>query len=134
MVTHDVNEKNRHKMLERIKKNTSKIMKQKNMFNISNRMRISKYKMAFGKGYTPNWTNKIYTVHSIQPTVPVTYFLKYHNGEVPKGRFNEQQLNKFNVGDVYLVNKNYNESVIAARALARLCGKYDTSIAEAGLI
>lgn len=26
--------------------------------------------------YTPNWKNKIYSVHRIQTTVPVTYLLK----------------------------------------------------------
>ncbi|MFP3026872.1 MAG: hypothetical protein ACEY3L_11780 [Wolbachia sp.] len=47
------------------------IKTRKNKLNVGDRVRISKYKMTFAKGYTPNWTNEIFTVHSVQPTVPV---------------------------------------------------------------
>ena len=34
-----------------------------------------------------NWTNEIFTVHAVKFTVPVTYHLKDHAGEVVKGGF-----------------------------------------------
>lgn len=40
--------------------------KKKNKFNIGDdRMRTSKQKITFDKGYTPDWNNEIYTVHTI---------------------------------------------------------------------
>ena len=49
--------------------------------------------------------DRIYTVHRVQPTVPVTYLLKGHTGDVVEDRFYEQELSKTSVGDVYLVVK-----------------------------
>ena len=66
----------------------------KQKFKAGDRVRISKHKMTFAKGYTPNWTNEIFTVHSVRPTVPVTYLLKDHTGEVLKGSFYEYEISK----------------------------------------
>lgn len=43
----------------------SKHNARKNKLKIDHRLRISKYKMIFAKGYTSNWTNKVFTVHSV---------------------------------------------------------------------
>ena len=51
------------------------------------------------------YKRQIYTVHRVQPTVPVTYLLKDHTGDVVEGVFYEQELSKTSVGDVYLVEK-----------------------------
>ena len=37
------------------------------------KVRISKYKRHFEKGYTPNWTEEIFTIDKIYMTNPVTY-------------------------------------------------------------
>ena len=37
------------------------------------KIRISKYKRHFEKGYTPNWTEEIFTIDKINMTNPVTY-------------------------------------------------------------
>ena len=136
MKPHDVNEKNQHIVLKRIKKNTmKKKKKKKNKFNIGDRVRISKYKMTFAKGYTPNWTNEIFTVHGIQPTVPVTYSLTDHTGEVLKGGFYEHELNKSSVGDVYLVEKILQRKGDRVRLLwLGFDGKHDSWIPKADLI
>ena len=43
-------------------------------YKLGDKVRISKYKRAvFDKGYTPNWTEEIFTVDKIQHTNPVTF-------------------------------------------------------------
>jgi len=59
------------------------------------RVRISKYKTkTFDKGYTPNWTEEIFTVDKIQYTNPITYKIKDLNNEEIKGSFYEPELLK----------------------------------------
>ena len=45
-------------------------------YNIGDRVRISKFKNIFAKGYTPNWSREIFIVNKINDTVPYTYNLK----------------------------------------------------------
>lgn len=128
MKPRDVNE---HTVL-----NLNKVIKmRKNKLKVGDRVRVSKYKMTFAKGYTPNWTNEIFTVHSIQPTVPVTYLLKDHTGETLAGGFYEQELSKTSVGDVYLVEKILQRK--GARVRVRWLGfdgKHDSWIPKKDLI
>ena len=66
------------------------VTKQKRMFDIGDKVRISKYKRkTFFKGYTPNWTEKMF-VDQIQSAIPVTYKLKDLNNEEIKGSFYEE--------------------------------------------
>ena len=39
-------------------------------YNVGDRIRISKFKNIFAKGYTPNWSREIFTVNKINDTVP----------------------------------------------------------------
>ena len=39
-------------------------------FKIGDRIRISKYKNIFAKGYTPNWSEEVFVVSKITNTVP----------------------------------------------------------------
>ena len=45
-------------------------------FNEGDRVRISKFKNIFAKGYTPNWSTEIFIVDKINDTVPYTYNIK----------------------------------------------------------
>ena len=64
-------------------------------FKVGDRVRISKYKRkVFDKGYTPNWTEEIFVVDTIQYTDPITYKLKDLVGEEVQGSFYEQELLK----------------------------------------
>ena len=56
-------------------------------FNVGDRVRISKLKNIFAKGYTPNWSKEIFIVNKINDTVPYTYNLKDLNGEEIIGSF-----------------------------------------------
>ena len=42
-------------------------------FKVGDRVRISKYKNIFAKGYMPNWSEEVFIVSKIKNTVPWTY-------------------------------------------------------------
>ena len=46
------------------------------------KVRISNYKRHFEKGYTPNWTEEIFTIDKINMTNPVTYQVRDLNNEI----------------------------------------------------
>jgi transposase InsO family protein len=73
---------------------------------IGDKVRISKYKHVFEKGYLRNWTDEIFTIAERYPTHPVTYGLKDLAGEEIKGKFYEPELQKvIKTDDVYEVEK-----------------------------
>ena len=45
-------------------------------FKVGDRVRISKFKNIFAKGYTPNWSKEIFIVDKINDTVPYRYNIK----------------------------------------------------------
>ena len=63
-------------------------------FKVGDRVRISKFKSIFDKGYTPNWSKEIFIVDKINDTVPYTYNLKDLNDEEIIGSFYDQELQK----------------------------------------
>ena len=63
-------------------------------FNVGDRVRISKLKNIFAKGYTPNWSSEIFIVDKINDTVPYTYNLKDLNDEEILGSFSDRELQK----------------------------------------
>ena len=55
-------------------------------FKIGDKVQISKCKRkTLEKGYTPNWTEDIFTVDKIQYTNPITYKIKDLNNEGIQG-------------------------------------------------
>lgn len=107
MKPNQVNKANASTVLKRIKKSTKLLLDKKppNKFSIGDSVRISKYKHIFTKGYLPNWTNEVFTVHRVQPTIPETYLLKDSKGEILQGGFYGHELLKSKTGNVYLVEK-----------------------------
>ena len=63
-------------------------------FKVGDRVRISRYKNIFAKGYAPNWSNEIFIVDKINDTVPYTYNLKDLNDEEIIGSFHDKELQK----------------------------------------
>ena len=63
-------------------------------FKVGDRVRISKFKNMFPKGYTPNWSSEIFIVDKVNDTVPYTYNLKDLNDEEILGSFYDRQLQK----------------------------------------
>ena len=60
-------------------------------FEVGNHVRISKYKKIFAKGYTPNWSDKVFVIKGIKNTVPYTYTSNDLNGEQIIGIFYEKK-------------------------------------------
>ena len=65
-------------------------------FKVGDNVRISKYKNIFAKGYTPNWSEKIFVANKIQNNVSWTYLINDLNDEEIKGSFYEKELQTAN--------------------------------------
>ena len=65
-------------------------------FKVSDRVRISKNKNIFAKGYTQNWSEEVFVVSKIKNTVPWTYVISDLNGEKITGSFYDKELQKTN--------------------------------------
>ena len=63
-------------------------------FKVGDRVRISKFKNIFAKGYTPNWRKEIFIVDKINDTVPYTYNIKDLSDEEIIGSFYDRELQK----------------------------------------
>ena len=61
-------------------------------FKVGDRVRISKFKNIFAKGYTPNWSSEIFIINKINDAVPCTYNLEDLNGEEIIGSFYDREL------------------------------------------
>ena len=63
-------------------------------FSVGDKVRISKKKKTFEKGYTTRWTEEIFTIVEVKRTKPPTYKIADLNGEEIKGTFYEPELQK----------------------------------------
>ena len=61
-------------------------------FKVGDRVRISKYKNIFAKGYTPNWSAEVFVIKKVKNNVPWTYVINDLNGEEIMGKFFEKEL------------------------------------------
>ena len=103
MKTKDVNHENELIVLQRFF--NGKCVRDKPKFKVSDKVRISKYKHIFEKGYTPNYTKEVFKVEKIKPSFPFTYELKGYQGNSISGGFYEFELQKASNSDVYLIEK-----------------------------
>ena len=75
--------------------NTDKKINNKDpKFKVGDRVRISKYKNIFAKGYTLNWSEEVFVIKKVKNTVPLTYVINDLNGEEITGTFYEKELQK----------------------------------------
>ena len=63
-------------------------------FSVGDKVRISKKKKTFEKGYTTRWTEEIFTIVEVKRTQPPKYKIAYLNGEDIQGTFYEPELRK----------------------------------------
>ena len=61
-------------------------------YNAGDDIRISKYKNIFAKGYTLNWSEKVFVVSKIKNTVPWTHVINDLDSEEIIGTFYEKKL------------------------------------------
>ena len=97
--------KHNAELLERQEARDDGRPKKKPKFKVGDRVRISRVKGTFEKGYHPNWSYEVFTVAEALETKPATYRLRDHRGEVIQGSFYEPELQKTAQGDTYLVEK-----------------------------
>ena len=63
-------------------------------FKVGDRVRVSKYKNIFAKGYTPNSSEEVFVDSKIKNTVLWTYVVSDLNGEEITGSFCQKELQK----------------------------------------
>jgi hypothetical protein len=63
-------------------------------FSPGDRVRLSKTKRTFKKGYLPNWTEELFTVVKCIETSPPVYLVKDDHGEILEGTFYAEELQK----------------------------------------
>ena len=63
-------------------------------FKVGDHVRISKYKNIFSKGYTPNWSDKLFVIKKVKNTATWTYVVNDLNGDEITGTFYEKELQK----------------------------------------
>ena len=68
-------------------------------------VRISRYKTAFDKGYTPNWSSEVFRIRKVKLVTPATYLLEDLQGQPIKGGFYAEEMKKTKFPDQYLVEK-----------------------------
>lgn len=81
--------------------------KRRSKFQVGDEVRISKAKGLFEKGYKPNWSEEVFTVHAInRKYIPITYKLKDTQGEILEGSFYDHELQAVDMSDqVYTVER-----------------------------
>ena len=72
-------------------------------YKVGDKVRISVKKDLFEKGFTINWSDKIYSVTEVLNTLPPTYKIKDDREEI-KGTFYEQELQKTSQ-DIFRIEK-----------------------------
>jgi len=77
----------------------------KHKFKVGDKVRISKYKHNFNKGYTPNWTTEVFTIYKILNTDPITYKLKDEKKKIILGCFYEQEIKKTKFPHIFIIER-----------------------------
>ena len=84
-------------------------------FSPGDRVRLSKAKRTFKKGYLPNWTEELFTVVKCIETRPPVYLVKDDHGEILEGTFYAEEIQKvIKQDDVYKI-----QSVLKKRRKGR---------------
>lgn len=105
-----VNRNNQEDIWQNLYGATTKQTETAHKLKIGDRVRISKARRTFKKGYLPSWTEELFTISRVKTTRPTTYVLKDDHGEELKGTFYQQEIQKVATKDVYKI-----ESVLKRR-------------------
>ena len=96
--------KNEQEVLQNTLNKTRNMPNIKPKFKVGDKIRISRIKGLFEKGYLANWTEALHFIDKVQKTVPVTYKLKDSLGRIIEGSFYNEELQKTEQ-EVYRVEK-----------------------------
>lgn len=101
----DVNTRNATRLLRTVYSNVKTVDPKKQKFRVGDRVRVSKHRAAFAKGYTPSWSNEVFKIRKVHQTNPRSYLLEDESGQEIKGGFYEEELQKTKYPDIFLVEK-----------------------------
>ena len=73
-------------------------------FHVGVKVRITRKKGTFEEGFTPNWTEEVFTISSVKATKPLTYAIKDTLGEPVQGTFYEQEL-QLSVQEIFRIER-----------------------------
>lgn len=101
----EANEENEAEIWSRLYRKDA-LRRAKPKFKIGDKVRISKAKQPFRRGYLQNWSEEIFTICKMLPTNPSTYRLQDYYGEELQGIFYEPELVQVvKDDDMYIVEK-----------------------------
>ena len=100
----DVNGKNKAEIWFRLY--SDPIPYKETKLKVGDTVRISKTRRVFKKGYLPQWSEEIFKIIRRKSTQPPTFILEDYVGEILKGTFYPQELQKISKkDDVYRIEK-----------------------------
>ena len=76
-----------------------------NLLKVNDRVRISKAKQTFRKGYLPSWSGELFTIVKVLKTTPRTFVIQDDNGEQVIGSFYQEELQKVGEKTVYEIER-----------------------------
>lgn len=102
-----VNIYNQQRVKEYLYGDTRSGGKIKYKFKVGMKVRISKNKMTFEKGYRPNWTEEIFVISQRIVRYPPVYRIKDLAGELLEGTFYEYELQEVDKSNdaLYIIDK-----------------------------
>ena len=74
-------------------------------YKVGDKVRISRVKGIFEKGYLPNWSHEVFDIVRIIKDNPVRYKLKDVTGEIIEGSFYTEELQKTKLKNFWLIEK-----------------------------
>jgi len=86
--------KNETKIWRNLYGNYSPPNRKAHKFSLRDKVRIKRKKGTFEKGYTPRWTEEVFTVSEVRYTDLTTYGIIDYNNEEIKGSFTSQNSRK----------------------------------------
>jgi hypothetical protein len=110
MAPDDVNENNQMQVYDYLysgRGRYGKISKTEIKFRVGDKVRISREKYTFEKGYESNWSTEIFVVFKILNRSPARYEIKDLNGETIEGSFYAEELQRVvtNESTTYKIDK-----------------------------
>ena len=82
------------------------------IYKVGDKVRISKARRVFHKGYLPLWSKEIFTISKVLHTNPVTYRLLDYAGDDIKGTFYAAELQRVRVPEYYDIDTILKERTV----------------------
>jgi hypothetical protein len=76
------------------------------LFKIGDYVRLSKVKKTFEKGFTPNWTEEVFTIKNVNKRFkPLMYVVQDYYGKEIDGKFYTEELQKISKPEYFAIEK-----------------------------